>query len=158
MDTAIHAQLMAQLCTPRFAELVLQVPVRHAGKGELSRKVINTISHADKMATTCGSLQVSEMMYAIAEKAFSTATAESYDSQGEGARLVIALISHAHLMGRSVAEVSDEMLDLVRPIVAQPLPTRQQDLDDLSAQQNTTNAKIRELAHLTIMERMRRAM
>ncbi len=154
MDIAVFAQLMAQLCLPRFAELILQVPVRHVGKDELSRKLINTISHADKMAAMPSSAQAKEMIYTVAEKAFNTAVSSTYDLQSEGARVVIALIAHADGMGRIVSEASGEIFDVVRPIVKQPLPAQQQDLDALMAQSNAITSQISRISHRVNMDRM----
>jgi hypothetical protein len=148
---------MSQLCAPRFAALILRVPAQFPGQNDLARRVIGTISHADKMATICGPSAAADLMVAVAGMAFHAAAAETYRWQCEAARIVLAMIAHAHSMGRTVSEAREEMLEVVRPLVDQPLAATQDELNSLSAQQATAMARIREISHAAIMNRIAQA-
>jgi len=146
MDIASHAQLIAQLCSTSFAQLVLEVPTCYKRDHELARQLISSISHADKMAAI-GEPPAPGMIFELAQKLLHTACRDSIVVQSTAAHQLIRLVSHANGMARIVPQVADDIFALVRPLVDDPLPTEQAQLDRLSHQERDVCTEIQRICH-----------
>lgn len=150
MTTDVFAQLMANLCTAPFKSLVLQVPTLFADNDERACQVINMIAHANNMAAICNSDRGRDMIYVVAAKLLDVSTRAISKQQVDVARVIILNVAHACNMGHTVEEVAGKMLDVVQPLVDQPLPT---DWERLKRDETAINAAIRNLAFDAITER-----
>jgi hypothetical protein len=157
MQMAMHAQLMANLCTAPYAQLILQVTTRHPDTGDVQRQVIAMISHGNQMSRICGTTDAQEMIYAVTEKLFASATVNGYAFQDEATRLIIGMVSHAAAMARIVSDGAAEIYGTVRPIVDDTLPTDTQQLDRLKLRLESARAEISNISHRMQMERLTRS-
>ena len=157
LQMAMHSQLMANLCTPRYAQLILQVTTRHADTGDVQRQLIAMISHGNQMSRICGTADAQEMIYAITEKLFNSATVNGYPFQDEATRLIVSMVSHAASMARIVSEGYAEIYGTTRPIVNDALPTNTQELDRLKQRLEGVRNEISDISHRVQMERLTRS-
>jgi hypothetical protein len=153
MDMSIHAQMMANLCTPPFAQLILQVPTRHADTGDVQRQLIGAIAHGDQMARICQSRESQEMIYTVTEQLFTTAVASHFDIQGEAARFIVGMVSHADAMARIATEGAEEVFAAVRPIAHDPVPGNSHELERLRQRLEKARQEIGNISHRVMMER-----
>jgi hypothetical protein len=156
MESSVHAQLMSQMCAPKFAALILRVPAAFADQQEIATAVIATIAHADKMAAICGPSAAADLMLSLAEKTLETATAERYSQQGEAVRILLAMFAHAHSMARTVGEAAEEILAVVRPLADQPLAGTAAEVARLVKERDRAIARIRDISHSVFMRRLLR--
>lgn len=157
LQMAMHAQLMANLCTPPYAQLILQVITRHLDTGDVQRHLIAMISHGSQMSRICGTADSQEMIYSATEKLFNSATISSYPFQDEATRLIIAMVSHAASMARIVSNGAAEIYGTMRPIVDDALPANTRELERLKERLESARHQISDISHRVQMERLARS-
>lgn len=157
LQMAIHAQMMANLCTAPYAQLILQVMTRHPNTGDVHRQLIAMISYGSQMSRICGTANSHEMIYTVTEKLFNSATISSYAFQDEATRLIIAMVAHATSMARIVSDGAAEIYGTVRPIVDDIMPVNAQDLDRLKERLESARNQISDISHRVQMERLARS-
>ena len=146
MDIGVYAHLMAQLCEAGFARLILEVPGRWEGDRDRARKLISTISHADKMARICQP-PAPAMILELADKLLQAAEPQTLALQVDAAHCLIRLVSHASSMAGIAPQVANDISALVRPLINESLPTAEAQVRRLRERQEAINGEIRSLCH-----------
>jgi hypothetical protein len=157
MNNLLFAHMMANLCKPDFAELVLQVPTRYPGDGNYQHRLISAIAHGSQMAQICRSQETNEMIYKTAVNLLNGGQ-DNLDVQDEAARLIIGIVSHAHSMARITTEVADKIYAQVQPLAHAALPTGSKELEELKRRLDSAWKEISNIAHSAQMQRLLRNM
>lgn len=152
MDNRVFAMLMARHCTPRFADLVLQVSVRHSDDN-VQHRLVSAITHGSQMAQICQNEEASQMIYSTTEHLFSEATPNCIQVQEEAHRVIVSMISHAANMAGIATEGADEILGTVRAMAYEPLPQRSEELRRLNSRLEDARRQIADICHRVNMDR-----
>jgi hypothetical protein len=158
MDNAIHAQLMASHCVPRIAQLVVRVPSEECGGDSFQTQLISSLVHGSLMSNNCKYAEAKEMMYAVTERLFTTASPEYFDVQNQAHMLIVGMASHASQMGTTTPDGLCETLSAVQPLVEESLPTGQQRLGRLRERLELAQSRIKDVGFKVLMERQRESL
>jgi hypothetical protein len=153
MDIRIFAQLMANNCTPQFANLVLQVPIRHSDD-KVQRRLISSITHGNQMARICQGGESLDMIYATTEHIFNEATPQGIATQEDGHRVIVSMVSHATGMARIATAGADEIYAAVRPMAHERLPQNAVESRRLHGRLEDARRKVSDICHRVSMERL----
>lgn len=77
---------------------------------------------------------------------FDEAVPQSIDVQDDGEWAIVTLAARTSLMAVSSATVSDEIYDVIRPIIREPLPQNQAQRRQLTARLDAAYMKMREIS------------
>jgi hypothetical protein len=77
--------------------------------------------------------ETTEMYYAIADRLLMSATVQGFSAQQQATTQAIQLVGHAHNMALAVPRAAERIINAVRPLTTEPLPTGPVELRALEA-------------------------
>jgi hypothetical protein len=153
MDNRIHAQLMAQNCTPRIAQLAVRVRSEKPGEDVYQGRLISSLVHGSMMSNNCRYSEAKEMMYMVTERLFAEASPNWFGVQNDAHAAIVREISHASQMAVTAHERAEDIQSTVQPTTLDTLPTTQRELNGLRGRVDDATVEIRNITHQVLMDR-----
>jgi len=147
------ATLMSRHADSDFAKLILSVPAIHKDEA-IARDLISAIAHASTMSRLVDA-DSRAMILLVAQHLLDHARPAEFTHQNSAAREGISLIAHAANMARITPEARESILGVAQKLAAiSPLPTKNREREQYSANCRAAQSEIRNLSHAAIMARI----